>query len=115
MKDLQFCRIHVVRRIFIAQIAQSAKNGLCTHIRTVPDLYGTLVKYRQNVQVLDRARIQRLGRNWASGRGCATKIFEDQQLGMPTYMYFQTTAVLDLNSTNTGRSKYLLNLVPVLN
>ena len=62
-----------------------------------------------------RARIQRLGRNWASGRGCATKIFEDQQLGMPTYMYFQTTAVLDLNSTNTGRSKYLLNLVPVLN
>ena len=80
MKDSQFCSIHVVRSIFIAQIAQSAKNGLCTHIRTVPDLYGTLVKYQQNVQVLDWARIQRLGRNWASGRGCETKIFEDQQV-----------------------------------
>ena len=53
MKDSQFCSIHVVRSIFIAQIAQSAKNGLCTHIRTVPDLYGTLAKYQQNVQVLD--------------------------------------------------------------
>ena len=104
MKDSQFCSIHVVRSIFIAQIAQSAKNGLCTHIRTVPDLYGTLVQYRQNVQVLDRARIQRLGRNWASGRGCATKIFEDQQLLTCSFKLHvltgRSTAVLLINSTN---------------
>ena len=30
MKDLQFCRIHVVRRMFIAQIAQSAITD-CVH------------------------------------------------------------------------------------
>ena len=30
MKDSQFCRIHVVRRIFIAQIAQSAITD-CVH------------------------------------------------------------------------------------
>ena len=86
MKDLQFCRIHVVRRIFIAQIAQSAITD-CVHTYVQYQTYmvlwystGRMYKYSTRQGFSDLVEI---------GQAAAA-----QQL----YMYFQ-----------------VLNLVPVLN